>query len=257
MEQEFLRATDSEGRNDDHAAAGASPVDDIRQLLRRIHRFVPPVSIGRFDDQIVSLRDRLRGVHDRIMGPAQVTGKHQAATLHAQIDDRRTQDMSGAQELQGSRPIQFDCRMQWHRLEELQAALGVPLRIERLCRMVFGKALPVGVVGFFFLQVTRIRQQDAAQVACCGGAEDPAAKTVAHQQWQVAAVVEVGVREYDVVYGRRIDRQRCAIFQPQLLESLEQAAVDQQFAPAAADQGLRSGDRAVGAEESQAQAGLH
>ena len=47
----------------------------------------------------------------------------------------------------------------------LQAVLGVLLCVQRQSRAVFGVAVFVGKVGVFFLNVTTVGQQDAAQIA--------------------------------------------------------------------------------------------
>ena len=47
------------------------------------------------------------------------------------------------------------------------------------------------------------------------------------QEWQIAGVVEMGVRENDGSDAARVDGKRCPIAQTQGLEALEQATVDE------------------------------
>ena len=89
--------------------------------------------------------------------------------------------------------------------------------------------MAVGIVGFLLLQARAVRKQDAAQVACRGGAMNATAKTIAHQQRQVTAMVDVGVCEDYGVYVGRVYRQRRPVAQAQLFVALEQAAVDKDF----------------------------
>jgi len=56
---------------------------------------------------------------------------------------------------------------------------------------------------------------------------DRAAEAVGHEPRQVAGVVDVRVGQDDVVDRGGFDRQGLPVAQPQVLEALEQAAVDQ------------------------------
>ena len=102
--------------------------------------------------------------------------------------------------------------------------------------MMLRVLMPVGVPGIFFLDVRRIGEHQGAEVACAGGAEDSALEALRDEPRQVAAVVEVGVGEDDRVDARRVDRQRLPVPFAQLLEPLEQPAVDQHTVCARLDQ---------------------
>ena len=77
----------------------------------------------------------------------------------------------------------------------------------------------------------------------------PPRKTIALQLGHIATVVEVGVGQDDRVHAVRRDRQRVPVAQAQLLEALEQAAVDQQGLSAAANQVFGAGDAVCAADE--------
>ena len=62
-------------------------------------------------------------------------------------------------------------------------------------------------------------------------------------------MVDVRVGDHDRVEAARIERRLTPVAQPQLLESLEQAAVEQHAAPARGHQVHGAGDRFGGAEE--------
>ena len=67
-----------------------------------------------------------------------------------------------------------------------------------------------------FLNVGRIGQHQRAQLLGARRAEDPAPKASGHQPRQVAAVIEMRVRQHDAVDGRGVERQRLPVAQPQL-----------------------------------------
>jgi hypothetical protein len=66
-------------------------------------------------------------------------------------------------------------------------------------------------------------------------------------------VVDVRVGEDDRVDARRIERRRRPVAQAQLLEALEEAAIDEDGGAARRDEVLRSGDRPGRAAESKFQ----
>ena len=111
--------------------------------------------------------------------------------------------------------------------------------------------MPVRLPRVLFLDARRVRQHERAQVARARRAEDAAAKALADQPRQVAAVIEMRVREDDGVDRAGRDRERGPVAQPQLLEALEQAAVDENAMVAEIEQMLRAGDGAGGAEKRQ------
>ncbi|MNW22643.1 hypothetical protein D3C71_2242630 [compost metagenome] len=58
-----------------------------------------------------------------------------------------------------------------------------------------------------------VGQQDAAKLRGAHGAEDPTAEAVAHQQRQIAAVIDMGMREHHRIERSRIDRKGVPIAQ--------------------------------------------
>jgi uncharacterized phosphosugar-binding protein len=62
-------------------------------------------------------------------------------------------------------------------------------------------------------------------------------------------MVEVGMGQYDRVDFSRVHRQRVPVAQAQLLEALEQAAIEQHLAGAGCQQVFGAGHGAGGAEE--------
>ena len=78
-----------------------------------------------------------------------------------------------------------------------------------------------------------------------------AAEPAGDQPRQVAGVVHVRVGQDHGVDGGRVDGQRVPVAPPQLLEPLEQPAVDEHAPVAGLDQVLGAGDGAGGTEEGQ------
>ena len=65
----------------------------------------------------------------------------------------------------------------------------------------------VAIVGFFFLKVSGIRQQNPGEVDSRRGGINGAFITVRDEPGQIAGVIDVRVREYDSVDRFRIDRR--------------------------------------------------
>ena len=111
--------------------------------------------------------------------------------------------------------------------------------------------MAVGVARVFFLNVRGVGQDERAQIARARRAEDAAAKSAADQPRQIAAVIEMRVREDHRVDALGIDRQRRPVAEPQLLQALKETAVDEHAVAAEVEQMFGAGDGAGGAEERQ------
>jgi hypothetical protein len=127
-------------------------------------------------------------------------------------------------------------------MKQLQAAFGVIPRVKRQRRRVLRGLVAVGELGFFFLQMAAVEQQDTAQVKGCGRAVHLAGKALACQQRQVAAVVQVGMGQDDRVNAGRLHRQRRPVAQAQRLVALKQSAIDQHLRGALLQQVFRACD---------------
>ena len=103
--EEFLRPPHGEG-GDDHDAAAAVSLDDVRQGGQHVLVRVQPVAVGGLQDQQIRLRHRRRIGQDMPIVPAQVAGKHQAklppsSRRRVKRAHGRTQDVTRVQELEG------------------------------------------------------------------------------------------------------------------------------------------------------------
>lgn len=116
---------------------------------------------------------------------------------------------------------------------------------------MLAEAVTIRVLGLLLQQAAAIGQNDTAQVARRGTRIDLAAKAVAHQQRQVTAMVQVGMREHDRTDLGRRQRQARPVAQAQLLIPVEQAAIDQNPLIAAGDQIFRTAHRPRRAQKRQ------
>ena len=226
-------------------------VDDRRQPRTAIVRLVQAVAVGGLEQQHVGLGDR-RGV-----------GKHRpvvaaeiAAEQHRLVADRHprvggAEQMAGIEELDlhsghdRNRPLVAD------RLKLRQRAGGIELGVERQRGRVLRVAAAVGQAGVLFLNVRGVWQDERAQVAGPGGAEDAAAKSAGDETRQVAAMVEVRVSQHHGVDAFRVDGKRRPVPHAQLFQALKQPAIDEHAAIAKLQQMLRPGDGPGGAEKRQ------
>ena len=135
------------------------------------------------------------------------------------------------------------------RHELAEGFFGIRLIIQRQGGLVPGIAIPVGPLGFPFLQVGTVRQENAAEVKGGVGAMDRAFEALLDQHGQIAGMIDMRVGQDDRVNGSRVYRQRLPVAQAQLLVALEQAAIDQDARLACVDQVFRSGDGADAAKE--------
>ena len=116
---------------------------------------------------------------------------------------------------------------------------------------MLGETVTVRLARVLVLNVRRVRQNQRTELLGRRGAEDPAAKPGRNQPRQIPAVIEVRMGQDDGVDRGRVDRQRLPVAQPQFLQPLKQAAVDQHAPAIDLEEVLRAGHRTSGAEESQ------
>ena len=81
------------------------------------------------------------------------------------------------------------------------------------------------------LQVGRVEEQDGAEVAGGRGGIDGAAKSIFHQGRQVAAMVDVGVRDQAGVDVRWVEGQVAVTFEGLFPATLVETAVEQNTLP--------------------------
>ena len=83
--------------------------------------------------------------------------------------------------------------------------------VKRQRRLMLGIAVFISEKGVFFLNMTAVWKQDATQSAGAGRRMNASFEALAYQQGDIAAVVQVGMRENDSVNLRGWRRQEVPV----------------------------------------------
>ena len=254
--QQRLRAADGEGRDDHDAAARGAAPHHVGELLRRVLLPVRAVAVGGFDEHPVGARRRHRWPHHQVVAAAEVAREQHRARAAGEMRAGRAEDVAGTLQAHREAGQRLEGRVEVARLEAPQRAPRRLLGVQRQRRRVLGKAVPVRVARLFVLQVAGIGQQQPAQLDARRRGEHLAAKAELDQARNEAAVVDVRMRQQHRVDRGRRHRQRRPVAQAQLLQALEQPAIDEQAPAVVFDEVLRSRHGAGGTEELQSHQSL-
>ena len=93
----------------------------------------------------------------------------------------------------------------------LERGDGVSLRIERERWFVLGESVTICKFGVLLLKMACVRQQDAAEIRRCVGAQNRPRETLLNQQWQIARVIEMGMGKDDSLDAAGIDGKPCPV----------------------------------------------
>jgi hypothetical protein len=167
------------------------------------------------------------------------------------VHERRTEQMSRVPKANAHACREVEPAAVGSHLHEAQGAFDVVPGVERQSGVVLREALLVQVLGILFLQVRRVVQQNFRQVARRGRAVDGTLEPVAHQLRQETAMIDVCVGQHHPLQRRWLEGERRPIPEPQFLQSLEHAAIDEQAIVADLEQESRAGDRAGTAVETE------
>ena len=181
MKEEGLGPANSERRDHDRSATAYRFADDFRQSHFGIASFVSAIAVGRFDKQIVGLINRDRVDHDWVIISAKITREDRACASPVELNRGGTEDVACPPQFDGRSARDVLGLIECYGLEPLEHAHGIVECVERECRLVFGKAVAVCVLGVLFLQVARVRQQYLAERGCRLGAEDRASEAMLDQ----------------------------------------------------------------------------
>ena len=206
----------------------ATSVTIAREPLAVIVGLVKAIAVGRFDQQDVGLArpasDREGPVGRSGRGRRQ-TGSSSRPTADARV--RRAEQMARVDEIDLDARSDRNRAVVADRLQPLERPGGIDLRVERQRRAVLRVVVPVRLARVLFLNVRRVGQHQRAEIPGARRAEHASPKALRDEPRQIAAVIEVRVRQDDRIDPRRIDRKRCPVALPQLLETLKEAAVDE------------------------------
>ena len=112
-----------------------------------------------------------------------------------------------------------------------------------------GISLFVGSLRVLLLKARRVGQDQRAEISRRRRREHLAAEALSDEPRQVAAVIEMGVRQNDGVDASGIDGERRPVPETELFETLKETAVDENAVLAEIEEMLRSRDRSGGAKE--------
>ena len=212
--EHLLRASDGERRDDEIAAAVERALDIIgQQLDRRNMAVVQTVAVGRFDHNIVRVRDRFRHVaDDGLVEIADIAAEHHLA-LHAvlghkDLDAGAAEQVAHIAEADGEVLADLHQLVIAHRAQMRDGGLGVVERVDRLIRRSAGAAaFAVAPLGLALLNVRAVTQHDAAEIARLACGVNGAVEPVFEKQRQIAGVVDVRMGQKDKVDLPRRHRQ--------------------------------------------------
>lgn len=159
--------------------------------------------------------------------------------------------MTCLNELDGDAWCHFEGALVADRLQVSQRPMGVDFGVKRQRRRVFRESVAVGLTRILLLNPAGIRQDHAAEVRRARGAEGPAPEALRDQARQVADVVQVCVGEHDGMDRGGLDRKVVPVPEPQLLQPLEETAVEEHPGAIDVQQVLRAGYRVRRAEKGQ------
>jgi len=181
---------------------------------------------------------------------AEVAADHdRRAVLDLEAHARRAEDVPGPPEAGLNTGDHFEGLAEVVGPEVVERGPGIVLRVEGQGGLVSGPSVAVGVLGLLLLQVAAVGEDDADELAGRRRAVHGTVEPVEDQPREVTAVVEMGVGQHHGVDGRRVHGEARPVLEPELLEPLEQAAVDEEPAPAVIEEELAPRHRAHAAEE--------
>ena len=233
-----------------HATTSCGRRDQPAEPLA-VDRNVRPVAVRRLDHGHVDLRYRLRRQQQRVVLPAEVAAEQHPVA--GQLDDREpgTEDVPRAVQRDRRTAGQVRRLGGADRCEPGDREVGVRAVEQRQRRVV--PRVPAGacVPRVLLLQMGGVPQHHGRQLGCRGTADNRTTEAVAHQRRQVAAVVQVRVRQDHGVDAHRRDRERLPVASPPHGLPLEQAAVDQVTMTVVLEQEPAAGDSAGRPQERQ------
>ena len=157
----------------------------------------------------------------------------------ASVDESRSESFCELQRL-----LIFSCLS-----KPVEAIERIHNVVERRRRFFF--PLPAPLAGsplrVFFLQMRGIDKHEAGQLTTGRSRDQFTSESSLHEQWNPAAVIQVGMGQQNIVDGCRIEPEGCDVLFHQVAASLEKTAIDQNASVQAFDRVTRPGHCAIGA----------
>jgi hypothetical protein len=109
----------------------------------------------------------------------------------------------------------------------------------------------VRALRILLLDVRGVPQHDLEKLGGRPRAMDVAVEALLRQQWKRTGVIDVRMAQHDGVDRGRGNRERLPVAEAVMLQSLEEAAIQEHSMTIRSDEVLRARDRAGGAQEAQ------
>ena len=197
---DLLRPAEAERRDDDlPPTATASRMIAEQLALDVVGRRMNPVAVGRFGDQHVAALDRCgstsSGMSRRPRSPVK-TMRFTSARSRISISVMAEPRMCPASWNRTRKSGESSCHsLKLQRLKQFQQAVDILVVVERLDRRVSRLELAGEILRRLRAELRGVEEHELGDVGGRRRAEDRLAKAHAIQAGQVAAVIDVGVRE--------------------------------------------------------------
>ncbi len=148
--------------------------------------------------------------------------------MDVELDEGGAEDVAGVEEFERDAGGNFARRMEMRWDEKLHEGVDIRLFVEGLKKFfAFAFALLVDVFEVALLEEAGVAQHDVAKFGGGLAGEDAAAEALAHELREVAGVVDVRMREDDVVDCFGVDWEVSIFFESFLAVALEEAAIEE------------------------------
>jgi hypothetical protein len=125
VEQEALRPSHCECRNNHGATPSDGSADDFGEGIFRIPHVMPAISVGRFDHQIVGVFDLHRVDHGRVVVTAEIAGEDNRSPVPVELNGGRAQDMTRAAKKWVRTSRKTQALFEFYRLDLFEGSKGI------------------------------------------------------------------------------------------------------------------------------------
>lgn len=255
--EELLGAFDGERRDDDAGATAADAIDDFTDVVRSVGSvFVFAAAVSGLHDHVVDVFAAFGGVEEVVAGAADIAGEQEAEAFFARevfdVEDDLggADDVTGVDESEGYAFGDGEGSVVADGNELAQDVFGVDAGVARGEEFqVVAFAVFVEPLDVHFMDVSGVREHDAAEVASGGGGVDIAGEAVVAELREVPAVVDVGVGEDDAVDLFGVEGEGAVAFHGLGTSALVETAIEEDALAVDFEEMLRAGRGACGTAE--------
>ena len=231
--QQFLAATDGEGRDQHVAAVAPGLREDVAEFGDRFGAVaMQPAAIGRFHQHQVGARRRIGIAQDRRIERADIAGKNQrtrgAVLVGLQRHGGRAEDMAGIAQGQAQPRQDLAGLAIRQRAHQSHHRTDVAAGEQRLVMGVAAATMLVVALGIHLGQRGGVFEHDAQQVGGGFLRVDGPTKPAFHQHREPAAMVDMRVTQHHRVERGGVETESFGIARLVGLAALDHAAVQQQ-----------------------------